>query len=88
MNIVLHIVRLVRLNWKFLRRMAAPMLLLVLSAGCGGFSASRTVSPLSFFLPGLMKADPPPTPVPAQQDLSPQPEQSPPADTPEELARS
>jgi len=28
--------------------------------GCGGFSASQGVSPASFFLPGLLKADPPP----------------------------
>jgi len=27
-------------------------------AGCGGFSASPSVSPASFFLPGLIKADP------------------------------
>jgi hypothetical protein len=26
-------------------------------AGCGGISASRTVSPLDFFLPGLIKND-------------------------------
>jgi hypothetical protein len=27
-------------------------------AGCGGFQASRSVSPLDFILPGILKADP------------------------------
>jgi hypothetical protein len=35
--------------------------LLLLVAGCGGINASKSVSPLDFFLPGLLKADPPPT---------------------------
>jgi hypothetical protein len=26
-------------------------------AGCGGINASKTVSPLDFFLPGIMKND-------------------------------
>lgn len=34
-------------------------------AGCGGINASHTVSPASFFMPGLLKADPPPTNAPA-----------------------
>ena len=35
-------------------------------AGCGGISASKSISPASFFLPGLLKADPAcPTNVPA-----------------------
>jgi hypothetical protein len=29
------------------------------SAGCSGINTGATVSPASFFLPGLMKADPP-----------------------------
>ena len=33
--------------------------------GCGGINASHTVSPASFFLPGLLKADPPATNAPA-----------------------
>jgi hypothetical protein len=59
----------VRLNWKKLRFAALPALVL-LGAGCGGFSASRTVSPLDFILPGVLKADAAPaapdqaTPVP------------------------
>jgi len=36
----------------------AAMLLMV--AGCGGIRASKSISPASFFLPGLLKADPPP----------------------------
>jgi hypothetical protein len=42
---------------KSLRLVCFSALLLV--AGCGGISASRTVSPLDFLLPGLLKADPP-----------------------------
>jgi hypothetical protein len=43
--------------------------LLVTGAGCGGFNGSHSVSPASFFLPGLLKADPPPPPpeIPAPQ---------------------
>jgi hypothetical protein len=29
-------------------------------AGCGGVSGSQTVSPASFFLPGLIQVTPPP----------------------------
>jgi hypothetical protein len=32
----------------------------LLAAGCSGINASGTASPASFFLPGIMKADPPP----------------------------
>jgi hypothetical protein len=35
------------------------------SAGCGGINASESVSPASFFLPGLLKTDPPSTNAPA-----------------------
>ena len=47
------------LNWKKLRLALVPVVLL-LCAGCGGISATGGVSPASFFLPGLLKADPPP----------------------------
>jgi len=33
----------------------------LLGAGCGGINASHSVSPASFFLPGLLKACPPAT---------------------------
>jgi hypothetical protein len=33
--------------------------LTLFGAGCSGINASTTVSPASFFLPGLLKADPP-----------------------------
>jgi hypothetical protein len=45
---------------KSLRLVLFPALLLV--AGCGGLSASRSISPLDFFLPGLLQADPPALP--------------------------
>jgi hypothetical protein len=32
--------------------------------GCGGINASQSVSPASFFLPGLLKADLPATNAP------------------------
>jgi hypothetical protein len=34
--------------------------LLLPAVGCGGLHASYSVSPASFFLPGLLQADPPP----------------------------
>ena len=33
--------------------------------GCGGINASQSVSPASFFLPGILKADLPSTNAPA-----------------------
>jgi len=37
-------------------------------AGCGGFNGSHSVSPASFFLPGIIKANPAPAEdVPAPQ---------------------
>jgi hypothetical protein len=55
----------VRLNWFFLR-LAMLAFVLWLGAGCSGINASGSVSPATFFLPGIMKADPPvanPAPV-------------------------
>jgi hypothetical protein len=48
----------VRFNWNFtwLAMLAA---LAFFGAGCGGINASQSVSPASFFLPGLLRADPP-----------------------------
>jgi len=62
----------VRLNWKNLRWITTAALLL-LGAGCSGVNVSKSVSPLDFILPGLIKADPPPTqpekPTPAAQPV-------------------
>jgi hypothetical protein len=33
-------------------------------AGCGGISGSQSISPASFLLPGLLRADPPQTNAP------------------------
>jgi hypothetical protein len=41
------------------------MAFVLFSAGCGGINASQSVSPASFFLPGLLKAGPPSTNAPA-----------------------
>jgi hypothetical protein len=32
----------------------------MLVAGCGGITASKTITPLDFILPGILQADPPP----------------------------
>lgn len=36
---------------------------LLMNAGCSGINASHSISPASFFLPGLLKAEPPPAPA-------------------------
>jgi hypothetical protein len=52
-----------KLNWNFvLFALLAATALSV--AGCGGINTSQSVSPASFFLPGLLKADPPQTNAP------------------------
>jgi hypothetical protein len=51
----------VRLKWNFLLLALLAALSLAV-AGCGGINASKTVSPLDFFLPGaggFLKAAPP-----------------------------
>jgi hypothetical protein len=48
----------VKLHWKILQFLLMPALLLALLTGCGGINASHSVSPASFFLPGLLKAEP------------------------------
>lgn len=53
-----------RLNWNF-PVLAIIVALALASAGCGGVNASHTVTPASFFMPGLLKADPPRTNAPA-----------------------
>jgi hypothetical protein len=44
-----------------------------LCTGCGGISATKSFSPASFFLPGLMRADPapvlPPAAIPTNQPV-------------------
>ena len=57
----------VRINWNFLRLALLAGLPLAVSS-CGGISASRSVSPLDFILPGaghFLKADPAPTNTPS-----------------------
>jgi hypothetical protein len=49
-------------------RLALVALLLALGAGCGGIRASHSISPASFFLPGLGKAEPA-TPDPIQNSI-------------------
>ncbi len=59
-----------RLNYKSLL-LGVGLALALLGTGCSGINARGSVSPATFFLPGIMKADPPP----AQPDrVSPEPE--------------
>ena len=44
-------------------RWAALAALAAACAGCSGINATGSASPASFFLPGLMKADPPKAPA-------------------------
>jgi hypothetical protein len=55
----IYTVPLVTLQRKTIR-LALGTALLALTAGCGGLRASKSVSPLDFILPGLMKYEPAP----------------------------
>ncbi len=46
-----------RKKWRSALRFL-PLLLLA-TAGCSGINATKSVSPLDFILPGLMKVEPP-----------------------------
>jgi hypothetical protein len=50
----------VRLNVNFVY-LAMLTALMLFNAGCSGINAGTSVSPASFFLPGIMKAGPPET---------------------------
>ena len=47
----------VRFNRNFLA-LATVSLLVVLGSGCGGISTTQSVSPATFFMPGLMQVTP------------------------------
>ena len=51
---------LVRLNWKILRLATCAAVLLLLGAGCSGINVTKSVSPATFLLPGLLQDDPRP----------------------------
>jgi hypothetical protein len=59
------IVRSVQWNWKWLH-VAGLLAVVALGAGCSGIHASKSISPATFLLPGLMKND-----APAAQDSMP-----------------
>ena len=44
---------------------------LLLGVGCSGINATKSISPLDFLLPGILKVDPPPAQpdgtIPAEQ---------------------
>ena len=56
-------------------QIALPVLsgTLLLATGCSGINTSHSVSPASFFLPGLLQADPPSAPANEQVPLAEQP---------------
>jgi hypothetical protein len=47
----------VKIHWKSCR-LAACAALLAFAAGCSGINASHSISPATFLLPGLLKAEP------------------------------
>jgi len=72
----------VKLEWKIVAqgcgslRMLALAALLAVASGCGGLQGSAGISPASFFLPGLLKAEPVqvpslevPTPAPSVESV-------------------
>jgi hypothetical protein len=66
----------VRLNRKLLLITCACGLLL-LTVGCSGINASKSISPATFLLPGLMKADPPSqNPDPTLPEIKSEPSQT------------
>jgi hypothetical protein len=47
----------VKLNWKFVLFPVVVAALAFFGAGCGGVNTGTSVSPASFFLPGLLRND-------------------------------
>lgn len=60
----------VRLHPKFLR-LGLVVFCAMLLAGCSGVNTGGSVSPATFFMPGIMKADP--APVDRQLQVKPEP---------------
>jgi len=46
-----------KFSCKWFRLAIVPAIILSVT-GCGGFSGSHSVSPATFFLPGILKAEP------------------------------
>ena len=44
-------------NWNFLLLPVVMAVLMLIGAGCGGINSGTSVSPASFFLPGLLRND-------------------------------
>src|SRR5262245_56730336 len=56
-TLTVHIVTRVNLKWRSFR-LALFAVLVLIGAGCSGIRASHSISPASFFLPGLGKVEP------------------------------
>jgi hypothetical protein len=65
-----HIVTRVKLKWQSFR-LALAALLVALGAGCSGINASHSISPATFLLPGLGKAETEPSQTPQNTYLKP-----------------
>jgi hypothetical protein len=63
---------LVKLNWKHARILAVLAAVLP-CAGCGGISATKSISPLDFFIPGGLLLQPTPVQLPTN-GVVPQPQ--------------
>src|ERR1043166_9491383 len=53
----------VRLHRKILRLAICPVVVLLAGAGCSGINMSKSISPATFLLPGLLQNDTPPPPL-------------------------
>lgn len=51
-------------------QLAGYAMLAAVATGCGGINASKSVSPLDFILPGLIRTGPQPVPPAASQTNS------------------
>ena len=56
----------VKWDWKWIRTAALLAVVVMGGAGCGGIRARHSISPASFFLPGLLKNE-----APTKQDSIP-----------------
>jgi len=59
-HVIIYSVVSVRLHWKILRLACCAAVSVLLGAGCSGINVTKSVSPATFLLPGLLQDDPRP----------------------------